>query len=142
MMKWYLFYSCCLTYWVSHAQSDSLDLQAITDLVAAYAEARQSQDPQKISPLFTEEADQLVSSGVWRQGRAALVEGMLRSSQNNPGDRSLEVERIRFLSTTVAIADARYTIGERKMWSTFVALKSGEDWRITAIRNMLPARAN
>lgn len=142
LMKWHLLFACCLSYWVLPAQSDSLNALAITDLVAAYAEARQNQDAQKISSLFTEDADQLVSSGVWRQGRAALVEGMLRSSQNNPGDRSLEVERIRFLSPTVAIADARYTIGQRKMWSTFLAVKSGEDWRLTAIRNMLPSRSN
>ncbi|MDH3243298.1 MAG: SgcJ/EcaC family oxidoreductase [Saprospiraceae bacterium] len=141
-MKWHLLFACCLSCWVLHAQSDSLNALAITDLIAAYAEARQSQNPQKISLLFSEDADQLVSSGVWRQGRTALVEGMLRSSQTNPGDRSLEVERVRFLSPTVAIADARYTIGQRKMWSTFLVVKSEKEWRITAIRNMLPARAN
>lgn len=140
MLHWKLVIFFLISSCLLHAQSDNIEVQAITDLVAAYAEARQNQDPEKISLLFTEDADQLVSSGIWRQGRAALVEGMLRSSQNNPGNRILEVERIRFITSTVAIADARYTIGERKMWSTFIALKSGEEWKITGIRNMRPAR--
>lgn len=147
-MQWKIMIFCLISPCLQQAQSNEADIQAITDLVAAYADARENQDPQQIESLFTEDADQLVSSGTWRLGKAALVEGMLRSSQNNPGQRTLEVERIRFLSPTVAIADARYTIlnsetgAERKMWSTFVAVKESDHWKLTAIRNMLPAGSN
>jgi hypothetical protein len=55
------------------------------------------------------------------------------------------VERVHFVSTDVAIADGRYSItgmgegNDRRMWSTFVMVKSSGSWRIAAIRNMLPA---
>ena len=121
------------------------DREAIETLVARYAEARESRDPDAIRKLFTEDADQLVSSGVWRKGREALVEGMLGSSRRNPGSRTLSVETVRFPTPDVAVADARYIIKgtngapDRRMWSTFVCRRTNDGWRIAAIRNMLPA---
>jgi uncharacterized protein (TIGR02246 family) len=121
------------------------DEDLIRELVARYAAAREERNPDAIESLFTEDADQLVSSGEWRFGRDNLVGGMLGSSQRNPGDRTITVERIRFIGSNVAIADARYQIkgregaADRNMWSTFLAVKDGGNWRLTAIRNMLPA---
>lgn len=125
--------------------TESEDEQAIKDLVAAYAAARESRDPAAIRKLFTEDADQLVSSGVWRRGRQVLVKGMLGSSRRNPGARTLTVETVRFPAPDMAVADARYVIKgtggavDRRMWSTFLCLRSETGWRIAAIRNMLPA---
>ena len=121
------------------------DSEAIKTLVGQYAAARESRDPQAIRKLFTDDADQLVSSGTWRRGREALVDGMLGSSRRNPGTRTLTVETVRFAAPGVAVADARYVIAgsdgaaDRKMWSTFVCLRTDDGWRIAAIRNMLPA---
>ena len=121
------------------------DTDEIKALVGRYAAARESSDPQAIRQLFTADADQLVSSGVWRRGREALVEGMLSSSRRNPGTRTLTVETVGFPAPSVAVADARYVIAgsagaaDRKMWSTFVCLLTEDGWRIAAIRNMLPA---
>lgn len=117
------------------------DEAAVKALVDRYSAARDTPtpDPDKIRTLFTADADQLVSSGEWRRGREALVPGMMRSSRTNTGDRTITVETVRFLSDNVAIADARYIIGERKMWSTFLAVRTADGWRIGAIRNMKPA---
>ena len=125
--------------------ADEGNTQAVKDLVGRYAAARESRDAEAIRALFTADADQLVSSGVWRKDRDALVEGMLGSSRRNPGSRTLDVETVRFPAPGVAVADARYVIKgsegnpDRKMWSTFLCIRSGESWRIAAIRNMLPA---
>ena len=122
------------------------DELAVKDLVARYNAARDEENPTAIGALFTTDADQLVSSGEWRRGHDQLVQGMLRSSRNNPGDRTLAVETVRFLAPDVAVADARYEIasatgGEtRRMWSTFIAVRTAEGWRLSAIRNMLPTR--
>ena len=121
------------------------EAEAIRALVGRYASARASGDARAIRELFTDDADQLVSSGAWRRGREALVAGMLGSSRRNPGTRTLAVDRVRFPAAGVAVADARYVIAAtdgaaaRKMWSTFLCLRTGEGWRIAAIRNMLPA---
>lgn len=121
------------------AQSDEA---GIRDLVARYVAAREAQDPDRTAALFTDDADQLVSSGEWRRGRDALVKGAMASSRANEGRRSVTVETIRFIAPGVAIADGRYEISgaeTRRMWSTFVVRKTDAGWRIAAIRNMLPA---
>jgi uncharacterized protein (TIGR02246 family) len=121
----------------------SQDEAAVKELVARYNAARDQEQADAIRSLFTRDADQLVSSGEWRKGQDQLVEGMLRSSRQNPGARTLTVETVRFLSADIAIADARYVIAAastRQMWSTFVAVRTPQGWRLSAIRNMLPAR--
>ncbi len=129
------------------AQSNSASQEAaVKALVDRYSAAREGEDAAMLDNLFTEQADQLVSSGEWRRGRAALVKGMLASSRNNPGNRTIAVETVSFLSADVAVANARYEIAgsanrpARRMWSTFVCVREGGAWRIAAIRNMLPAR--
>jgi uncharacterized protein (TIGR02246 family) len=116
---------------------------AIREVVKAYVEAREKIDPEATRALFTEDADQLTSSGEWRRGREQLVRGSMASSKNNAGRRTIAVETIRFPTEDVAIADGRYTIaGEgatRNMWTSFVLVRSEGRWRIAAIRNMLPA---
>jgi uncharacterized protein (TIGR02246 family) len=114
------------------------DDAAVREMVKRYADARDVKDPKEIGALFTDDADQLVSTGEWRKGRDALVRGMLASSARETGKRTLAVETVRFLGADVAIADARYEIGDRKMWSTFIMKRSSGGWRIEAIRNMFP----
>ena len=121
------------------------DTQAIKELVAKYHAARDLDDPKAIGAIFTADADQLVSSGEWRRGRDELVTGMMKSTQQRPGRRTITVETVRLLQTGLAIADARYVIEEegaetRRMWSTFLAVRTDQGWKIAALRNMLPAK--
>jgi hypothetical protein len=71
---------------------------------------------------------------------------MMQSSTNNTGNRMLVVEKVRFLDKNAAIADARYEIknadgSAKKMWSTFIVVKIKGIWKISGIRNMLPAKS-
>ena len=117
----------------------------ISDVVRRYVEAREKRDPKAIEAVFTAEADQLVSSGEWRRGRDAVVKGTLASSTANAGSRTITVETVRMLGPDHAIADGRYEIGgvagvpTRRMWTTFVLVRQNGEWRISGIRNMLPA---
>src|SRR3954466_13711717 len=104
------------------------DDSAVREMVKRYADARGVSDPKAIGALFTDNADQLVSNGEWRRGREALVKGMLASSARETGKRTLTVETVRFLGPDVAIADARYDIGDRKMWSSFVMKRAANGW--------------
>lgn len=114
-------------------------------LVQRYMDARDRQDPRAIEALFTADADQLVSSGEWRKGRADLVKGTMASSQSTGGKRTITVESVRLLAPGVAIADGHYDLtglagGEtRHMWTSITAVKTAAGWKIAAIRNMLPA---
>lgn len=120
------------------------DEAAIRELVGKYVAAREERDPKAIEALFTEDADQLVSSGEWRHGRPALVKGMLGSSAGRPGSRTIGVDRVRFLTEDVALADGPYVIAatpgraERRMWTSFTVQRVEGVWRIAAIRNMKP----
>ena len=128
----------CVQLLIAQGGNRSSDDSAVREMVKRYADARGVSDPKAIGALFADDADQLVSNGEGRRGKDALVKGMLASSARETGRRILEVESVRFLGKDVAIADARYEIGERKMWSTFVMRRGSGEWRIEAIRNMLP----
>ena len=130
----------------SHGQGRdrSADDLAIRQLIGYYTEARENKDTVLIKRILTEDIDQLVSTGEWRTGIRVAIEGMMRSSNANPGTRTLTVDKIRYLTGQSALADCRYEIrnpdgSERKMWSSFAVLKEDERWKIAAIRNMLPA---
>jgi uncharacterized protein (TIGR02246 family) len=129
------------------AQSNKRDADEnpIREIVRKYVEARERIDPRAVESLFTDDADQLVSSGEWRRGRDAVVRGAMASSRNTGGKRTITVEHVRFVTPDVAIADGRYEITPlsggtvRSMWATLVLKKTSSGWRISAIRNMLPA---
>lgn len=125
----------------SHTKEDS---QAILNLINSYSKSRDAKDTVLLKKILTKDIDQLVSSGLWRSGIQEAIKGMMESSTSNPGERTLHVEKIRFLAEEVALVDARYEIKNpdgsiRKMWSSFTVVDDGKRWRISAIRNMLPA---
>ena len=120
------------------------DEVAVRALVEQYQAAREKGDAAALTTLFTGDADQLVSSGEWRRGRDAVVKGSLASSQQTSGKRTLTIETVRAVATGVAIADSRYDITQndgtvRRMWASWLVVKTGAAWKIAAIRNMLPA---
>lgn len=130
----------------AQAPANARDESAVRELVSAYVEAREQRDSTRLASLLAPDADQLVSSGEWRNGLDELVRGMLASSERNTGTRTIEVETVRFIAPGVAIANGRYEIAgaqagqSRRMWSTFVMTRHNGAWRIQAIRNMLPSR--
>jgi uncharacterized protein (TIGR02246 family) len=118
---------------------------AVREIVKRYVDARERADAAAIEALFTADVDQLVSTGEWRKGRDAVVRGSLANSKQTGGSRTIEIESVRFPSADTAIADGRYAItggaqGDRHMWTSFVMTQTKDGWRITAIRNMLPAK--
>jgi uncharacterized protein (TIGR02246 family) len=122
------------------------DEAGVRDVVKKYLEFRERRDADSLRALFTEDVDQLVSSGEWRRGREAVVKGTLASSAQTSGARTIVIQTVRFPSRDVAIADGPYEIAggqqtaTRKMWSSFVMVRAGGSWKISAIRNMLPAQ--
>jgi hypothetical protein len=118
--------------------------KAIHVLIDQYSEAREKRDTVLLKSILTTGVDQLVSTGEWRNGIATAVQGMQRSSAENPGTRTLRVDKIRMIHSTAAIVDCKYEIQNsdgnvRSMWSTFVVVYEKKKWKITAIRNMLPS---
>src|SRR5262245_9216536 len=138
---------CLLSVGMSLAQGGggANDETPIRDIVSKYVDARERMDSKAVEGLFTNDADQLVSSGEWRKGRDAVVRGAMASSQSTGGKRTITVEQVRFLTSDIAIADGRYELTglsggtNRSMWATLVVKKTDKGWRIAAIRNMLPA---
>jgi uncharacterized protein (TIGR02246 family) len=129
---------------ISAATVTAADESAIRQLIQRYVDARNQMDQAALRKLFTEDADQLVSTGEWRRGLDNLLQGAMVSSKKENGKSSVTVESVRMVGKDAAIADGRYetaargAASPRKMWSTFVLERHGDGWRITAIRNMLP----
>jgi hypothetical protein len=122
---------------------DNNQQKAIVSLIDQYSKAREKSDTILLKSILTRDVDQLVSTGEWRNGIAAAIQGMLRSSGNAPGTRTLSVESIRMINADGAIVDCKYEIQNtdgaiRKMWSTFLVVLENKIWKISAIRNMLP----
>ena len=141
-ITWIIVFSSICAFTQNHLPSDkeNKDLTALIDL---YSAIRDKNDTSLLKNILTSDIDQLVSTGEWRVGMASAVQGMQRSSAATPGSRVLKVERIKMLSKSSAIVDCRYEIQNpdhtlRKMWSAFIVVKEKKDWKITAIRNMLP----
>jgi hypothetical protein len=116
----------------------------ISSLIDQYSQAREKRDTILLKNILTTDVDQLVSTGEWRNGIAASVQGMLKSSANAPGTRTLTIDKIRMINSTSAIVDCKYEIQNtdgtlRKMWSSFIVVSDKGIWKISAIRNMLPA---
>jgi hypothetical protein len=121
--------------------------KTITTLIDQYSFAREKRDTVLLKTILTPDVDQLVSTGEWRIGLNAAVEGMMKSSANSPGTRTLHIEKIQTIGTSSAIVDCRYEIQNadgtaRKMWSTFIVISDKKTWKIRSIRNMLPAPNN
>jgi len=121
--------------------------KAITSLIDQYSLAREKRDTVLLKTILTPDVDQLVSTGEWRVGIKDAVDGMMKSSANSPGTRTLHIEKIQMLTVSSAIVDCRYEIqntdgSTRKMWSTFIVVADKEVWKIRGIRNMLPAPNN
>jgi uncharacterized protein (TIGR02246 family) len=117
--------------------------KSISSLIDQYAQAREKRDTALLKTILTEDVDQLVSTGEWRNGIAASVQGMLKSSAEKPGTRTLNIDKIRMFNANSVIVDCKYEIQNtdgtsRKMWSTFIVVSNKEIWKISAIRNMLP----
>ena len=123
-------------------QARTADEDAVREVVRRYENARDATDAQAIEALFTFDADQHTTAAEWRRGRAQVVTGSLGSSKQNPGDRTISVTSVRFITPDVAIADGPYDIAAggtvRHNWTTIVLKREAGTWRIAAIRNMMP----
>ena len=130
-----------------HTTVNDKQQKAITFLIDQYSLAREKRDTGLLKTILTPDVDQLVSTGEWRVGINAAVEGMMRSSANSPGTRTLRIEKIQTITSSSAIVDCRYEIQNtdgtaRKMWSTFIVVGNKNKWKIRSIRNMLPSPNN
>jgi uncharacterized protein (TIGR02246 family) len=127
---------------VLHAQAptSTADETAVRALIERYVNARDARDESSIAALFTADADQHTTAGEWRRGRAQVVAGTAQSTRQNPGDRSIDIASVRFLTPDVAIADGNYNIAGSavRRWTTIVLEREAGVWRIAAIRNMVP----
>jgi uncharacterized protein (TIGR02246 family) len=119
------------------------DEAGVRNVVGRYMAARTAQDPAAVAALFTRDADQFTTAGEWRRGVEQIRSGTAESSRRNPGTRRIAIETVRFVTRDVAIADGPYEISaggavSRRRWTTFVIVRTGDGWRISAIRNMAP----
>ena len=140
-------FACIIVLYGQDITVNAKSQKAITTLIDQYSLAREKRDTVLLKTILTQDVDQLVSTGEWRVGINAAVEGMMKSSANSPGTRTIKIEKIQTITPSSAIVDCRYEIQNtdgtaRKMWSTFIVISDKKIWKIMAIRNMLPAPNN
>jgi hypothetical protein len=69
----------------------------ITTLIDQYSEAREKRDTGLLKTILTPDVDQLVSTGEWRVGLNAAVEGMMKSSANSPEQEHFMLKKFKLL---------------------------------------------
>ena len=121
--------------------------KAITSLIDQYSQAREKRDTVLLKTILTTDVDQLVSTGEWRAGINAAVEGMMKSSANSPGTRTLRLKKYKchVHHPLLWIAGTKYKMQmalHGKCGAHLSLLLIRETWKIRAIRNMLPAPNN
>ena len=129
--------------------SAGADEGAIRKIVQQHDQTRSSGDWKGAAALYVEDGTTLTSAGEWRRGRASIEKGgaALGGAVYKGAKYSTTVNTVRLLAPTVALADASFEIsgiggsGTRKGNSTYVLVKSGETWRIAAVRSMVPTPA-
>ena len=131
---------------IHYAHAEDNSEQEIYALIDKYAQSRDTKNEALLESILTKDIDQLASSGKWRIGNAEAMAYMMKSSTTNPGDRTITIDKVRFLNSESAIVDAIYKIempdGKAvELWSTFIVLNVEGLWKITAIRNMLPRKS-
>lgn len=125
------------------------DEAAVRQVVQQQDEARNRGDWKALGVLFTDDAEQLTSAGEWRRGRAAIEKSVAQSMTTvyKGGKFTTRIETVRLLAPTIALADGTFEIanvgrgGSRHGHTTYVLIKSGNTWRITAHRSMVPTPA-
>jgi uncharacterized protein (TIGR02246 family) len=119
--------------------------KAIKAVIQEFLDARDANDPKRLSAVLTADADQQQTSGDRRSGRDAVVKGSLTTQQSTGGKRTIAVDSIRFVAADVALADGRYdSVGradgsDLHMLTAIVLRREGGAWKIAAIRNMVPS---
>jgi uncharacterized protein (TIGR02246 family) len=126
--------------------TSSADDAAIRRVLQQHDDARNKGDWKALGDLFTQDAEQLTSSGDWRRGRSQIEKGtaQITTTTYKGGKYTTRVERVRMLAPGVAIADGTFEIanigsgGSRRGNTTYVLVKSGDRWQIAAARSMVP----
>lgn len=90
-----------------HNKPTANQQKAMIALIDDYSLAREIRDTVLLKKILTGDVDQLVSTGEWRTGIWSAVEGMLKSSANRLGTRTLTVDKIKMVNATCAIVDCR-----------------------------------
>lgn len=121
------------------------DDAAVRRIIQQHDDARNRGDWKGLGQLFTDNAEQLTSSGEWRRGRAQIEKGSEQATTTTykGGKYVTKVETVRTIAPGVAIADAAFEIqniggSSRKGHTTYVLVKDGSAWRIAASRSMVP----
>ncbi|HUO67135.1 MAG TPA: SgcJ/EcaC family oxidoreductase [Gammaproteobacteria bacterium] len=121
------------------------DEKAIEAVIREFLDARDANDPKRLSAVLTADADQQQTSGERRRGRDAVVKGSLSTQQSTGGKRTIAVDSIRFIAADAALADGRYdSVGradgsDLHMLTSIVLRRESGAWKIAAIRNMVPS---
>lgn len=130
---------------IAQSADRAADEKAVKAVIQEFLDARDANDPKRLSAVLTADADQQQTSGERRRGRDAVVEGSLSTQQSTGGKRTIAVDSIRFIGADVALADGRYdSVGradgsDLHMLTSIVLRHEGGAWKIAAIRNMRPS---
>ena len=134
MRKIFLAFACALTAF-AESNHHKADDDMIRQRLATYTEARNNGEAHAEALCYTEDGD-FRSGGPASHGRPEIEKALAVSVQAY--EFALAVEKIRFLDSNVAIADAHVVAGPAQhkidMIGSYVMVRKGKTWLIGAAR--------
>lgn len=138
--------------YLAAAQTFAQDEAQVRSLIPAFTDAWARSDATALASLFASDGDLMIPTGNVFSGREA-VGGFYASVFANGyrGSKGTgEIARVRFVQANVAVGDGTWSItgardkegkeaaAERGVF-TFVAVKQGDQWKISALREQTSA---
>ena len=123
------------------AQDRALDTKAIERIVAENEDAWNRRDAKALVAHVTEDTDHIGVGGDWTTGKAALEKRLSQVFETVQPTQTGSIERIRFLSPDIAVAQIRRKYqNEKRSWyaiGTSVFQKKNGGWLLAAFQNTL-----
>ena len=131
--------------WAGQGAAD--DQKALDELVRAWDAAFNAHDARALAAHYTEDADQVLPTGDWVKGRAAIKKGHAENFAKNPDVKTkTSVLSRRFLTPDVVVEDGQWEdtgltekgLPTKGLYSA-VLVKQGGNWLIVCERVSAPS---
>lgn len=119
---------------------ESAEEQAVRAVIGRFYEGWNAHDADKMVSAYAKDIDHINVAGEWQKGRETLRAelGRLHAGPLHDSQKTYRIEKIRFLSPTIAVAQVSSVSKNGKNLGTYVLEKQAEGWLTVSFANVEP----
>lgn len=136
---------------LDQAVAQSIDANELQEFVKQYEETWQSHNAERLGEFFTDDSDMIIGIQPRIVGRSAIASFWSLYFSRIDSDRhlSISIDSLRFLGPDIALinvatrtggihSETKETLEIRKARGTWVVIREGGEWKISALRAHSP----